>query len=184
MIKDNNIKENSKKKIPLGIKIGVIIFFIGLIIIIVSYLINYTINYNPYINANPDPKSLQDTFEVPEGAKYDRSYHIYIYELAGTKISYSKKMYSRHKIKNYNVKLEGGYVTQTKAKTVFSFYIFNLSEEGLNANLDIKLKTYNNAVSDELTYKIESLKPLESKNIEIEVDKKAINSYDYEVSIS
>ncbi len=188
MEQNNNIvneKENNKKKIPLGIKIGIIVFFIGLIVIVFSYIISYTINYNPYTKENPNPKSIKDTFTVPKKAKYNKAYHIYMYEEANAKRSYSKKMYDKHKIKDLNIKMEGGYVTQTSLKTIFSAYIYNLSEtENINSTINIKFTSYNKGIADEITYTIDNLEPLESKSIEIEVDKKVINAYDYEISIN
>ncbi len=188
MKQENNIvnkSENNKKKIPLGIKIGIIVFLIGIIIIIGAYIINSTINYNPYTKENPNPKSIKDNFTVPKKAKYNRAYHIYMYEEANTKRSYSKKMYDSHKLKDLNIKMEGGYVTQTKYKTIFSTYIYNLSEsKNISSTINIKFTTYNKGVADDITYTIDNLEPLESKSIEIEVDKKVINAYDYEISIS
>lgn len=188
MKQNNNIvnqKKDNKKRIPLGIKIGIIVLLIGIIIIIGAYAINHTINYNPYTKENKNPKSIKDTFTVPKKAKYNRSYHIYIYEEAGAKRSYSKKMYDKHKMKDLDIKMEGGYVTQTKYKTIFSAYIYNLNEtKNINSNINIKFTTYDKGIADDITYTIDNLEPLESKSIEIEVDKKVINAYDYELNIS
>ena len=50
--------------------------------------------------------------------------------------------------------------------------------------IDIAFLHYNKTKADQITYTIENLLPLQCKSVEIEVDKKVINAYDYTINLS
>ncbi len=184
-MKKENKSNTSNAKVKFSTKLGVVIFLIGVIIIIISFVMNSIKNYNPYKEAKSNPKSIEDTFVVPDTANYSSAYHLYINETENEKTAYSKAMFSKHDIKNLDFKMEGGYISLFDDKAEFSVYLYNLNEVNeLNATIDIKFIYYNNTVADTISYKIENLVPLEVRNVIINVDKKVINAYNYEISIN
>lgn len=181
-----NEKVRTKKKIPLGIIIGFVIFIMGLLIIILSFIINSKMNYNPYKTPKvKHPKTYADTFVVPDGAKYNRSYNVFNYKEGLTSYTYSEKMFSRHSLLDIHFKIEGGTVYNINDKTYFAAYFYNLSgTDSLNKTISLEFIHYNKTVADKVTYKIENLEPFACKYIQIEVDKKVMNAYDYKLSIN
>lgn len=183
---DYKKSKEDKKKVSFGVKFGVLLLIIGLVILITSYAIYLNVNTDeqPRVNLNFSPKSIADTFSVPEDAKYDKSYHTYTYEREGSKVSYSQKLFSRHSLNKINFKMEGGTLYKLPKKTVFAAYVYNTNEESpLSVSIDIKFLNYNKTKAGSATYQVEELKPLESKKIFIDVDDKVFNAYDYEISI-
>ena len=68
---------------------------------------------------------------------------------------------------------------------MFVVYLYNLSDkETINKMIDIAFLHYNKTKADQITYTIENLLPLQCKSVEIEVDKKVINAYDYTINLS
>lgn len=183
-----NKKESlsSKRKIPVGVLVGIVVSVMGFVIIIISFVINASIHYNPYKEPETySPTTIAETFVVPEGSLYNRAYHVFNYKEGNAVFTYSKKMFSKHEIKDIQFKMEGGYVYELNGKTFFVVYLYNLSDkDAINKSIDIEFTHYNKTTADDITYKIDSLKPLQCKSVEIEVDKKVINAYDYHIHLS
>ncbi len=183
----NHRNVNSKKnKIPFGVFVGIFISIIGLVVIIVSFVMNSAIYYNPYKEPETySPKSIEETFVVPEEAQYNRAYRVFHYKEGKALFNYSKVLFSKHELEDIQFKMEGGYVYQLNGKTMFVVYLYNLSDkETINKMIDIAFLHYNKTKADQITYTIENLLPLQCKSVEIEVDKKVINAYDYTINLS